>query len=86
MLGMSDEAQVVFKYETSQLIENFPSNYLPEQFIEDENSGGIGKKKSEIVKVIYPSNYEIVDFSAIPSSTTLLTVDASPIDDLRLFK
>lgn len=43
-LGMSDEAQVVFKYETSPLIENFPSNYLPEQFLQDEKPSGIGAK------------------------------------------
>lgn len=39
-----------------------------------------------MVKVLVPSSYEIVDYSAIPSSTSLLTVDASPIEDLRLFK
>jgi hypothetical protein len=40
-------------------------------------------KKPEEIKVI--SNGEIIDYSGIPSSTSLLMVDATPLADIRLF-
>lgn len=84
-LGMTGEAQTVFKYESSPLMENFPTNYLPEGVGEQENSNRIDAKKVENLKVINNS-YEILDYTGIPSSSSLMTLDASPMDDMRTFK
>ncbi len=37
-LGLTGDSPAVFKYETSNLIENFPANYFPSQFSEDGDS------------------------------------------------
>ena len=82
---------VVLKYETHAMLENFPSNYLPAQFNTDKESGqdtslNLGAKKPEILKFINTTDYQILDYSGIPSSATLMTVDSSPIEDNRRFK
>lgn len=85
-LGFQDNPITVFKYESSPLIENFPCHYLPKQFIQDTSESSIDSKPSEIVKVLLPSSGEIVDYQGIPSSTTILQMESSGIEDLRSFK
>ena len=43
VLGLNGEPPAVFKYETNSLIENFPANYLPDEF-NDEDSDIFTKK------------------------------------------
>lgn len=73
-LGLNGEPPFVFKYETHQLIENFPSHYYPTQFNE-ENTPTVNYKEKDNaeIKAINVSDLEIIDFRVIPSSFTILT-------------
>lgn len=66
------------------MLENFPLNYLPEEFKEDEDRLSI--KTPEDFKCIRSTDYTILEHSGIPSTMSLLTTDATPIEDTRLLK
>lgn len=68
------------------MVENFPSNYLPDQFKKDDDSSSIGQQKQEVNKILAPGSGEILDYNGIPSSTTICECNSSPIEDLRYFK
>lgn len=82
---MSGETPQVLKYETCSLIENFPSNYIPD-FLTEEKDKFSQSKNKEALKVIGASSYEILDYFGIPSSVSLLQTDATSIEDLRVFR
>ena len=68
------------------MLENFPANYAPEHLKEKEDKLSLQTKKKEDVKVINIASFEIIDFSGIPSSISILQTDAVPLEDLRVFK
>jgi hypothetical protein len=76
---------MVFKYETHSLLENFPSNYLPDQFKNEPGDERMGKKKGEIHKFLDISKHHIQDYTGIPSSVTLLIADSAPVEDVKAF-
>lgn len=84
---MNDVAQLVMKYETHEMLENFPSNYAQEQAV-GEGDKEIGKKKGviEVLKFLNLDAHAIIDYSGIPSSHTLMTADSAPVEDMRAFK
>ena len=73
----------MLKYETSPFWENFTANYLPSDFIQHEKSGS-EKKKPEVYKSL--QFFDILDFTVIPSSTAILQVESSSMEDIRAFK
>jgi hypothetical protein len=68
------------------MIENYPDNYLPDQLKNEPNDEIMGKKKVEIYKFLNVEKHEILDYSGIPSSVTLLVAESSPIEDMKAFK
>lgn len=66
------------------MLENFPFHYLPEELKQVEDS--FGSKKTEDFKVINTGDYQILDYEGVPSSATLLGMEAAPIQDTRIFK
>ena len=83
-LGMTDTTQMVLKYETHPMLENFPFNYLPDEFSSDPEQDT--KKQKEVFKFLNTTDHQVTDYSGIPSSSTLLTAESAPIEDMRIFK
>ena len=73
----------VFEYETNPMIENFTYPYAPRDEEIDHLDPEAAAKE---VKALDPSTLAILDVCAIPSSATLLSAEASPIEELRAFK
>ena len=67
------------------MIENFPSNYFPDQFVEQSSAFGSQTKQEEI-KCLNPGDFEITDYAAIPSSVSLLKAEASNQEDINEFR
>ena len=68
------------------MLENFPANYAPEHLKEKEDKLSSQTKKKEDIKVVNTASYEILDFSGIPSSISILQTDAVPLEDMRVFR
>ena len=75
---------MVLKYETHPMLENFPSNYLPDEFSSDPDKDT--KKQKDVFKFLNTTDHLVTDYSGIPSSSTLLTAESAPIEDMRIFK
>jgi len=86
MSGISEDQHNVLKYETNSLLENFPADYLPDQFVTDKENAKLGQKLPDALKFINTSDFSITDYTGIPSSATLMTTEASNIIDVRKFK
>lgn len=74
-----EEAQI-FKYETNEFFENFYCAYNPEyqQDLNPKSNFGTSMPGSQQhqIKAINPVKMEIIDYSAIPSTMTLVKLDA----------
>lgn len=83
---MSGDALKILKLETSSLIENFPCNYIPDHLMEKEDKLRQESRRKDDIKFVNPSTYEILDYSGIPSSISILQADSVPQQDMREFR
>lgn len=73
----------VFEYETNSMIENFSYPYMPK---EEEENALDGNDTPREVRAINPNNMQMIDISAIPSSSSLIQCEASGVEEVRAFK
>jgi hypothetical protein len=86
-MDLQGESPKVFKYETCDLLENFPAHYLSLE--KEKGPERIGSKimKDEIeVKAINPCSYAILDHTALPSSFSLLSAPGSNGEDMNIYR
>ena len=74
---MSGETVDVLKFESSQLLENFPRAYLPSDFNNENQNFGLNKK----VTRVFSDKQIIADYRGIPSSATLINLGSSEITE-----
>ena len=69
--------------ETTSMIENYTAAYMPEEETHDLIDEGLQDTE---VRVVNPYNLDIVNYRGIPSTINLMKAEASPPEELDLFK
>jgi len=72
----------IFDFETSNVIESFPAAYELKEEVDDNEF----TEKKDDIRVLNPNEYRIINHLGIPSTSNLLEADASPFEDVKLFR